>query len=51
MMYNSAKTRWDHMIKNKEAILQEKTEKFYETVKIYLEDMDTLSDTSDSQHV
>ena len=35
------------MIKNKEAILQEKTEKFYESVKIYLEDMDTLSDTSD----
>jgi len=35
------------MIKNKEAILQEKTEKLYEYVKIYLDDMDTLSDTSD----
>jgi len=35
------------MIKNKEAILQEKTEKLYEYVKIYLDDMDSLSDTSD----
>ena len=39
--------RWDYMIKNKEAILQEKTEKLYEYVKIYLDDMDSLSDTSD----
>ena len=35
------------MIKNKEAILQEKSEKLYEYIKIYLDEMDCLSDTSD----
>ena len=33
------------MIKNKEAILQEKTEKLYAHVKTYLDDMNNLSDS------
>lgn len=35
------------MIKNKELILQEKTDKLYAHVKSYLDDMDSMSDTSD----
>jgi len=35
------------MIKNKDAILQEKADKLYEYLKVYIEDMDNLSDTSD----
>jgi|TergutMp193P3_1026864.scaffolds.fasta_scaffold78602_2 hypothetical protein len=33
------------MIKNKEAIIQEKTEKISQIVKTYVEDMDILSET------
>jgi DNA replication initiation complex subunit (GINS family) len=35
------------MIRNKEIILQEKTDKLYEYVKEYINDLDNLSDTSD----
>ena len=35
------------MIKNKDEILHEKTEELYKFVKMYIDDMDSLSDTSD----
>jgi hypothetical protein len=35
------------MIRNKEEILQEKTDKIYTHVKTYLDEMDNLSDTND----
>ena len=34
------------MIKNKEKIIEEKTERIAQLVKTYVEDMDTLSDTT-----
>ena len=35
------------MIKNKEKILHEKTQKIYDQIKTYIEEMDSLSETKD----
>ena len=35
------------MIKNREKILHEKMQKIYDQIKVYLEEMDSLSDTKD----